>query len=210
LRRSPLAVLIMLPVIAWAPALVAAFRVNDAVVVAGTRFLRIVMPAVPASADAEGSGDTEPRVPGPHSVVLHEEAVIKAEPSRIWQILVDLPRYSEWNPWLTRAEGRAEPGAEVDVDVVLGNRTMKAKHVVLAVEPEKRFCWRDAGWNSWFVYGQRCRTLDRQADGTVLFRQELLLDGPLAGLAKLTQGKDLQAGMAAETAALKARAEQDS
>src|SRR6184192_646093 len=44
---AAVAVLIMLPVIAWAPALVAAFHVNDAVVVAGTRFLRIVMPAAP-------------------------------------------------------------------------------------------------------------------------------------------------------------------
>src|SRR3989442_12613694 len=55
----------MLPVIAWAPALVAAFHVNDAVVVAGTRFLRIVMPAAPASAllfimvsSLRGAGDT--------------------------------------------------------------------------------------------------------------------------------------------------------
>ena len=62
---AAVAVLIMLPVIAWAPALVAAFRVNDAVVVAGTRFLRIVMPAAPASAllfimvsSLRGAGDT--------------------------------------------------------------------------------------------------------------------------------------------------------
>src|SRR5438477_3104217 len=62
---AAVAVLIMLPVIAWAPALVAAFHVNDAVVVAGTRFLRIVMPAAPASAllfimvsSLRGAGDT--------------------------------------------------------------------------------------------------------------------------------------------------------
>src|SRR5207244_11480633 len=62
---APFAVPIMLPVIAWGPALVAAFHVNDAVVVAGTRFLRIVMPAAPASAllfimvsSLRGAGDT--------------------------------------------------------------------------------------------------------------------------------------------------------
>src|SRR5438067_10857786 len=62
---AAVAVLSLRPVIAWAPALVAAFRVNDAVVVAGTRFLRIVMPAAPASAllfimvsSLRGAGDT--------------------------------------------------------------------------------------------------------------------------------------------------------
>src|SRR2546429_3540878 len=47
---AAVAVLIVLPVIAWAPALVAAFRADEAVVVAGARFVRIAMPAVPADA----------------------------------------------------------------------------------------------------------------------------------------------------------------
>jgi uncharacterized protein YndB with AHSA1/START domain len=171
-----------------------------------------VMPASAARAagpDRAASPDPDltPREPGAHSVVFREEAVIAAHPARIWRLLVDLPGYSNWNPWVIRAEGDAAPGGAVEVDVVLGKHTMRAQHVVLVVEPEARFCWRDAGWNSWFVYGQRCRTLRPQADGTVLFQQELLLDGPLSSIAKLVNGRDLRHGMAAETAALKEHAE---
>src|SRR5439155_936069 len=45
LTAAAVAVLMILPVLVWAPALVAAFRVEGAVVAAGTRFLRIVYPA---------------------------------------------------------------------------------------------------------------------------------------------------------------------
>src|SRR5437899_3933427 len=59
------AVLMILPVLVWAPALVAAFRVDDALIGAGTRFPRVVMLGVPASAvlvvmisSLRGAGDT--------------------------------------------------------------------------------------------------------------------------------------------------------
>lgn len=165
-----------------------------------------LMLAAPAPV-GPGSAEPGPREPSPRSIVFRQEAVIAADQARVWQLLVDLPGYASWNPWVVRADGVAEPGAEVRVDVVLGGHVMKADHVVLAVDPQTRFCWRDAGWNSWFVYGQRCRWLEPRADGTVLFRQELMLDGPLSGAASLATGRALRAGMAAETVALKATAE---
>ena len=65
LTAVAVAVLMILPVLAWAPALVAAFRVDDAVIGTGTRFLRVVMLGVPASAllfvmisSLRGAGDT--------------------------------------------------------------------------------------------------------------------------------------------------------
>jgi uncharacterized protein YndB with AHSA1/START domain len=152
-------------------------------------------------------GGLTPREPSARSVVFREEAVIAADPARVWGLLVNLDGYRSWNPWVVAADGAAEPGADVTVDVMLGGHRMHARHTVLTVRPEAEFCWKDAGWNSWFVYGQRCRWLEQRPDGTVLFRQELLLDGPLSGMASLTMGKALRDGMAAETAALKAHAE---
>jgi uncharacterized protein YndB with AHSA1/START domain len=147
------------------------------------------------------------RAASPSSVIFRQEVAIAAPAARIWDILVDLPRYAEWNPWLRRAEGDLVPGGVVWADVLLGDRQMRAKHVVLTVEPGVRLCWRDAGWNAAFVYGQRCRTLRPLPDGTVLFRQEILLDGALSGIAERATGSALRTGLGAETAALKARAE---
>lgn len=153
--------------------------------------------------------DLVPRTAAERSIVLREEVVIAATPARVWAVLVDLPGYAAWNPWLVRVEGKAEVGATVWADVVLGEQQRRAEHVVLAVEPHTRLCWRDAGWTTAFVYGQRCRWLTPQADGKVLFRQELLLEGPSRRTALRRYGPALRAGMAAETAALRRRAEGD-
>jgi uncharacterized protein YndB with AHSA1/START domain len=171
-----------------------------------------VLAAVPAASPAlaaavpAGTG-LEPRRPGPDSLVYRESAVIAAPAARVWQAMVDLDGYQTWNPWLIKAEGQVRPGSTVNAKVVLGEHTIRTSHIVLTVEPERRLCWRDSGWPALFVYGQRCRTLEPRADGTVLFRQELLIDGPLNGLVKATVGKSLRDGLAAETAALKRRAE---
>jgi uncharacterized protein YndB with AHSA1/START domain len=149
----------------------------------------------------------EPRTAETTSVVLAEATPIAAPAARVWAVLTDLPAYGEWNPWLTAATGTLAPGAEVQVRVVLNGEARMADHVVPAVEPEKKLCWRDAGWTTLFVYGQRCRWIDTRTDGTAYFSQELLLDGPFADIAMQQYGASLRAGMAAETAALRRRAE---
>jgi hypothetical protein len=148
-----------------------------------------------------------PHGPGWLSVVYREEVVIAATPATIFGVILDLPRYGEWNPWLTHAEGQMVEGGAVTVQVVLNGATQSASHTVIAVEPFTRFCWKDAGWTTIFAPGQRCRTLTVRDDGTVRFVNELIIDGLLAHLVDLSTGASLRSGMAAENAALKQRAE---
>ncbi|WP_439656709.1 SRPBCC domain-containing protein [Lentzea sp. HUAS TT2] len=150
----------------------------------------------------------DPREPGSHSVVYRAETVISAPQERVYGLITDFSGYARWNPWVVKAAGGTAPGDEVRVDVLLGSVKMAAKHTVLNGVPGQRFCWKDAGWNAWFVYGQRCRTLTTQADGTVLVTNELLVDGVLSGGADLFIGKAMKDGMQAENAALKRAAEQ--
>lgn len=149
----------------------------------------------------------DPREPGDNSVVYRVDTVVSASQERIYGLLTDFPGYASWNPWVTKAAGGTSPGDEVKVDVVLGAVTMAAKHTVLNGVPGKRFCWKDAGWNAWFVYGQRCRTLTTRSDGAVLVSNELLIDGILSGGADHFMGKAMRDGMQAENAALKRVAE---
>jgi hypothetical protein len=170
-----------------------------------TAFAALAFPTLLAGTAAADS--LEPRAPGWLSKVYVEETTILASAETVFGVLVDLPAYPAWNPWIVKAEGPVAPGATVFVDVKSGDTATRYEHTVLVVEPSVRFCWKDAGWNAWFVYGQRCRWITALPGGGVKFRQELLIDGVLAWMADLTQGAGLRAGMAAETAALKARAE---
>ncbi|WP_394618034.1 SRPBCC domain-containing protein [Lentzea sp. JNUCC 0626] len=149
----------------------------------------------------------DPREPGVHSVVYRAETVISAPQQRVYDLITNFDGYARWNPWVVKASGGTAPGDEVRVDVLLGPVRMAAKHTVLNGVPGQRFCWKDAGWNALFVYGQRCRTLTTQPDGTVLVTNELLVDGVLSGGTDLFIGKAMKDGMQAENAALKRTAE---
>ena len=154
----------------------------------------LILTLLPASAASAGTPDDDltPREPGPHSVVYRQQAVIAADQGRVWQLLVDLPGYASWNPWVVRAEGSSTPGSRSRSTSSSGPMCWPPSTPVLVVEPQTRFCWRDAGWNAIFVYGQRCRTLQRQPDGTILVRNELLLDGIFSPAADLTVGKAMR------------------
>jgi uncharacterized protein YndB with AHSA1/START domain len=158
--------------------------------------------------DAALSGPEAPRNPSPLAVFFRSEALIAAEAAEIFDIIIDFDSYAEWNPFIIHAEGDAVVGAKVVVDAVMGDTAQRYDHVVIAVDPYSRFCWRDAGWNSWFAYAQRCRTLTPQADGKVRLMVETFIDGPFAKLAQAMYGSSLQNGQNAETAAIKSRAEQ--
>jgi polyketide cyclase/dehydrase/lipid transport protein len=160
------------------------------------------------TADLEQALGVEPlKTPSSCAVFYRGEAEIQAPASVVWELLSDLPGYASWNPWIIEAHGDLVPGGTVYVQAANGGQPIQAEHYVLVVDEESTLCWRDAGWNSWFVQAQRCRWIEEQPDGSVHFHQELFLDGILAGIADLAMGAGLRAGVAAETAALKQHAE---
>ena len=46
---------------------------------------------------------------------LHTRIEIAAPAALVWKILVDFPRYAEWNPLLPQAAGEARPGGILEV-----------------------------------------------------------------------------------------------
>jgi uncharacterized protein YndB with AHSA1/START domain len=158
--------------------------------------------------EAELGQNLEPRVPGKLSVLFRAEAVIDASAADVWEVITDFESYSAWNPWVTRAVGESTPGSEVEVDVMMGSSKMTVTHTVLNGEIDRRYCWKDSGFNAIFVYGQRCRTLTLRDDGRVHYEVELLIDGAMSHIAALFYGENLKNGLAKETPALKLRAEQ--
>jgi len=176
--------------------------------------IAVVALTFPLVACLEADGDTgeelaqqELGAEGACEKVYREDVVIEADLERVWDLLIDLPRYADWNPWIVYANGDAIPGTKVPVGVVLSGKVLDMKYDIVSVEPQVRFCTKDDAWFTLFVDGSRCRMVELQADGTVHFWQELTVKGPFTWLADLTFAKEMRAGMAAETAALKATAE---
>ena len=134
----------------------------------------------------------------------HEE-IIDAPVEQVFSLLIDLPSYQNWNPFLIEAKGQIETGGVVTGKSVLGKMTTSYRHKILELTPNKSLCWRDFGFPSLFVCGQRSRYVETQ-DGKTHFRCHLKLSGPFSGLVNLLFGEGLRKGIVAEADALKKEA----
>jgi hypothetical protein len=82
---------------------------------------------------------------------------IAAPTTRVWQLLTDADRYTQWNTTLTSLEGPIVPGGVVKMTVPEApGRTFSPK--VTAFDINRRMVWRD-GFAPMFV-GERTFTLE--------------------------------------------------
>jgi hypothetical protein len=105
---------------------------------------------------------------------------IQAEPSRVWALLTDAPRYPDWNPAVDRIEGRIAPGETINVHVpVSPGRTFPV--TVTGFVPNQRMEW-SGGLPAGLFKGVRTFTLSPAADGGTRFTMEEVYSGPLLPL----------------------------
>lgn len=68
---------------------------------------------------------------------------IDAPISRVWAVLVDLPAYGEWNPFIVEAAGRVAVRERLSLPMALPGRERISIHPrLLAVEPERGLRWK--------------------------------------------------------------------
>ena len=68
---------------------------------------------------------------------------IDAPPARVWEVLVDLPAYPQWNPFIVEAEGKVAVGQTLALRMVLpGRDPMTIEPRLLVVDPGRELRWR--------------------------------------------------------------------
>ena len=79
----------------------------------------------------------------PANVARSEIVEIGAPAAIVWDILVDLPRYGEWNPFCVKAESTLEIGAPIHMTLTNFWNDALAVNIeyVCANEPEKLLSW---------------------------------------------------------------------
>ena len=131
---------------------------------------------------------------------------IDAPPLRVWDVLTDVARFREWNPFITRIEGAPEPGARLRVEIKPpGRSAMTFSPTVLAARPGKELRWRGRLLLPGVFDGEHAFELQERG-GICVFRQSERFTGllvPLLGGALAATER----GFAAMNAALKKRAE---
>jgi len=76
-----------------------------------------------------------------HTISL-QPIVINAPAETVWQVLTDLGRYPDWNPFTVRAESTLEIGSTVDLYIPRGEKMMKQSFVLEVFDPPSEVAWR--------------------------------------------------------------------
>ena len=144
--------------------------------------------------------------------VVRNEIDIDAPVEKVWDIVVDLERYPEWNPFTPRMGVKSiVVGEEFLLDCQMTEKQLlrDEKEVFLAYEPERyRVCWgtsRTRGRPGIKSFRwQICEPVDDRRTHFINFEE---FHGILAPLVNLLYGKKLRRAFDGYGLALKKRAE---
>ena len=137
-----------------------------------------------------------------------EPVVINAPIDTVWDILVDVDRYHEWNPFAqTYKETDLRVGATIHFDVKLGRYDRKQTERFVAIERPTLLSWSTKIVHKSLLKALREQRLEKRSETSCAYFNTDTLEGPLAPLAILLFGRAMHRGFADVGRALKQRAE---
>jgi hypothetical protein len=141
--------------------------------------------------------------------VVRSEIEIDAPPDEVFDILVDLERYPEWNPFTPRVESTLEIGDPVHLHTRLriGKPLMLQVEYVTANERPSELCWGADIGARFLIRADRCQVLTPLDAGRTRYVCTDEIRGWLSPLVMLLHRDNMQRGFDDCARALKARAE---
>ena len=140
---------------------------------------------------------------------LRAQIEIEADAERVWQVLTNFGAYSEWNPFMTQAEGAAVVGERVTIRMQpQGGRAVTFRPTVLEAVPGKRLRWLGRLLLPGIFDGDHSFTIEPLGEGRVRMIQEELFRGVLTSLLARSLDRGTQPAFELMNRALKRRAEQ--
>lgn len=143
--------------------------------------------------------------------IYSDKVIINAPIERVWEVLMDLPRYPEWNPFTYEVvphDGSLYPGANVDLYVRMplrGDRVSTEK--VARLEAPTQLAWGMTMINPWLLKAQRDQVLEKLDDNRCSYQTWDAFRGLLTPVVVGLFGKDMKNGFDGVAHALKKRCE---
>ena len=99
----------------------------------------------------------------PDAVTVSETVEIDAPASVVWQVLCDMPRYNEWNPFCVRAASTLQMGAAVEMTLVnyaAPGTLVPNLEYICAFEPERLISWEMRYSDAWPYPARRDQVIE--------------------------------------------------
>ena len=139
---------------------------------------------------------------------LYTEIEIEAPAERVWNILTDFARFSEWNPFIRSIDGKPAIGSRLRVRIEPpGGRAMTFRPKLLRVEPQHELRWRGHLVLPGLFDGQHTFKIEPLGPNRVRFIQREKFSGLLTPLFANSLEHRTKSGFKRMNEALKARSE---
>lgn len=139
---------------------------------------------------------------------IHTEILIEAPPSAVWEVLVDLKGYSDWNPLIPSAEGRVAVGERlINRLTPPGGKAMTFKPTITVVDVERTFEWLGRLFVPGLFDGRHRFELHRTEDGGTRLVHSEAFSGLLVRPLRSSLDTNTCRGFEAMNAGLKHRVE---
>ena len=138
--------------------------------------------------------------------IITQSVEVDAPAAVVWDVIADLPRYGEWNPFVVAAVSSLKPGDAIDMRVKLGARVRPQREWIVSVQPGGGFAY-DMTPVRLGLSSHRTHRIESRGEARSLYTSYFHLEGWLRHLVVLAARRQLEAGFGAMTAAIKVRAE---
>lgn len=139
---------------------------------------------------------------------LHTEIDIAAPAAVVWDVLIDLDRYRDWNPFIVESTGTPAVGQRLTNRLhPPGSKAVTFRPTVTDVEERRSFEWLGRLWLPGLFDGRHRFELSSTVSGGTAFTQSEHFTGLLVPLLRRSLDAGTAAGFAAMNTALKDRAE---
>ena len=133
---------------------------------------------------------------------------IAAPAERVWQVIVDLDRYPEWNPFVVACRSSLRVGEPIEMRVrVFPFFAQPQRETILEHEPGRLLCYGLPKRGSGALFSRRCHEVEAQGPERARYVSRFELDGWMEPVVRSLLGRLLAAGFAAMSAAIGERAE---
>lgn len=132
---------------------------------------------------------------------------INAPTPVVWEVVSDLPRYAEWNPFCLECVSTLKPGDPIDMKVKLMAKPQAQREWMLEYVEGKRFAYRMKPVPLGMLSSYRSHELETAGDDRTRYHSYFHLKGWLRPLVTGLLGRKLENGFDGMSHAVKQRAE---
>jgi hypothetical protein len=139
--------------------------------------------------------------------IIDKKLDIDAPPEVVWDVITDLKRYPEWNPFVVECHSTLKPGEPIDMQVKIMARPQRQVEWMLENEPGRKLAYRMKPAPMGALSSYRAHEIEAAGANRTRYRSFFRLQGWLMPVVRGLMGSKLETGFEGMSQGIKRQSE---